>query len=186
MGRNGSWPPVRATALLPFVRAGALLVYVTLALTGVLLHPATVAITAAAVAAVGGAVAALLRRAPDGLPPVPHPVAVAVLVAGLPGAAAAAEHLGPIGGVLLTALILGGTFLTWHWLLATPEPRRAGPASGPGTDADLHRRLLASLPDDVLLAEWRSLHGHGGTGGLRTTEPTAALLLDELRTRGLR
>jgi hypothetical protein len=144
------------TAALALLRLVVPLAYVVLLSAGAVTEPATSALTGLVLGIAGWlTTAGLLRYAEDDLP-LPAPPAAAVVLAATPAACQGAGMLGPTGGALAVVLICGGTALTGHTLAAEPHRRTPDRRARPAPDA--YRRLVAGLPTDLLVDEWRSLH----------------------------
>lgn len=183
------WPRHRVgNILLGETRRVALVLYLVLIAGGALFRPSTALMYGIALGtAAGGLIAMLARRTSDDLPPLPHPILVGAVIAGLPAAGSGAPLLGSwsapviVLGLILAAVALG------HWLSSdasiptNPDGQRC---VGPW-DEELLCRVVSAMPTEILLEEWRVTQRRlsAGTGDQLWEVRLRELLIDELGTR---
>lgn len=177
---------VAGSIIMRGVRVATPVTYVVLVAFGALVEPLPVVVLGSVAAVAGGVAVLMLRRGMGAdLPPLPHPLAGAVTAAGLPAALTGSGALGPWGGLALAMVLTGAALLCGNWLTTDT---RFGPGIDPaeGGTWDEHdvRRLLATVPTDLLLEEWQNTQRVPGPGGdpIRVVR-LRELLIDELQAR---
>ncbi len=177
---------VAGSVLMRGVRFATPVMYVVLVACGALVEPLPVVALGSAAAVIGGVAMLMLRRGMGAdLPPLPHPLAAAGTAAGLPAALTGSGALGPWGGLALALVLTGAALLCGNWL--TSDARFApmvDRAEGGIWDEHDVRRLLATVPTDLLLEEWQSTQRVPGPAGdpIRVVR-LRELLIDELQAR---
>ena len=131
---------------------------------GALFHPGTSLLVGAAAAAAAGLCSAALHRCcPGELQGLPHPWVVAGMAGAFPAVAAGAASLGWVGGVATFVATAVVTARMFGWVAADVGLVQAqGPDAAAAQDLDSLRRLLATLPLDVLFDEWHATRPGSG------------------------
>lgn len=173
-------------ALLRCVSVATSLLYGVLIAAGALVHPSSVVLFGPVSAVIGGVALVGLRRSLVGDQPPPlHPVVGAALAGGLPAALSGLDVLGPWGGVAVALVLAGAAVLVENWITSSPGLPLSAPLGAPRWNEEGVRRLLAAMPTELLLEEWRASRQDliADAGDRLRAVRLRDLLIDELQAR---
>jgi hypothetical protein len=173
--------PARAGA----VRRLLVVLYLVLMCAGAVAYPLVTVVGGIVLGATAWSAMVLLYRLPAAqVAPRPYPGLAAAVMAGLPAATCGSALLDPLSTPIVGTALFLAVVLMLRWIFSARPPGAQDSLWCPHSEQDT-RRLLTTLPTDLLLEEWqatqRQIAARGGSD--RGQMLMRDLLIDEFASR---